>query len=133
MLSDFEPREIYQNMAKILIIEDVKTESLIMKKILIGLGHIVLEASDGAEGLSMTEKEVPDLVLSDIVMPKMDGFQVCRKIRRGSATKDIPVILISSKTEESDKFWGIKQGATDYIGKPVVESALVEAVGKALA
>ncbi|MGJ8639771.1 MAG: response regulator [Opitutaceae bacterium] len=119
-------------MAKILLIEDVKTESLIVNKILRSIGHTVINADNGEDGLALARKEQPDLVLSDIVMPKMDGFQVCRKIKRSSDMNHIPVILISSKTQESDKFWGLKQGAIDYLNKPIEESALVTSVGTAL-
>jgi len=119
-------------MAKILVIEDAKTESLVMNKILKSVGHTVINAENGTDGLSLTEKEQPDLVLSDIVMPEMDGFQVCRKIKRSPSTKHIPVILISSKSEETDKFWGLKQGACDYLNKPFSEEDLVASVGTAL-
>lgn len=119
-------------MAKILVIEDVKTESLIIKKILNTMGHIVIDASNGKDGLAVVEKEMPDLVISDIVMPMMDGFQVCRKIKRNAKTKEIPVILVSSKTQDSDKFWGLKQGASSYLNKPIDEAELVDAVKSAL-
>ncbi len=119
-------------MAKILVIEDVKTESLIVGKILKSMGHLVIHAENGEDGLALLEKEQPDLVLSDIVMPKMDGFQVCRKIKRGAASSHIPVILVSSKTQESDKFWGLKQGASAYLNKPIQESALIAAVTEVL-
>ncbi len=119
-------------MAKILVIEDVKTESLIVSKILKSIGHTVINADNGEDGLALVEKEQPDLVLSDIVMPKMDGFQVCRKIKRNAASSHIPVILVSSKTQDSDKFWGLKQGATDYLNKPIVESTLVDSISKVL-
>lgn len=119
-------------MAKIIVIEDAKTESLVISRILTNRGHTVLSAEDGAEGLSLVQKELPDLVLSDIVMPKMDGFQVCRKVKRGSTTSHIPVVLISSKSEDTDKFWGMKQGASDYLNKPISEEALLASVNSAL-
>ncbi|MEM1223046.1 MAG: response regulator [Verrucomicrobiota bacterium] len=119
-------------MATILLIEDAKTESLVISKILKSIGHTVLNAENGEDGLNLVQKEQPDLVLSDIVMPKMDGFQVCRKIKRNNNTNHIPVILISSKTEDTDRFWGLKQGACDYLNKPVEEGDLVASVGGAL-
>ncbi|MEM8867752.1 MAG: response regulator [Verrucomicrobiota bacterium] len=119
-------------MAKILLIEDAKTESLVVNKILKSIGHTVINAENGQDGLTLVDKELPDLVLSDIVMPQMDGFQVCRKIKRNNTTSHIPVILISSKAEETDKFWGIKQGASDYISKPFKENDLIASVGSAL-
>ncbi|ADE53209.1 response regulator [Coraliomargarita akajimensis] len=119
-------------MAKILLIEDAKTESLVVNKILKSIGHTVINAENGEDGLALAEKEQPDLVLSDIVMPKMDGFQVCRKIKRNKTMQHIPVILISSKSEETDKFWGLKQGASDYLNKPFDESDLVASIGNVL-
>ncbi|MEO0509553.1 MAG: response regulator [Verrucomicrobiota bacterium] len=119
-------------MAKILLIEDAQTDSLVVNKMLKSIGHTVINADNGEDGLALVGKEMPDLIVSDIVMPKLDGFQVCRKVKRNGETKDIPVILVSSKSEETDKFWGMKQGASDYITKPIEEAALLASVGNAL-
>ncbi|WP_309396450.1 response regulator [Cerasicoccus maritimus] len=120
-------------MAKVLVIEDVQTEILILTKILQSMGHTVMTAGDGESGLELAEREQPSLVLSDIVMPKMDGFQVCRRIKRNPTTKEIPVVLISSKTQDSDKFWGLKQGASDYLTKPINDDAVITTVKKLIA
>lgn len=96
------------------------------------LGHSTVVATDGEQALEMAKKENPDLVLLDVVLPRMDGFQVCRKIKKDPQTNRIPVILVSSKTQESDKFWGLKQGASAYICKPFSPDELASAVNKNL-
>ena len=105
-------------MSKILIVDDLPTEVQLMQQAISQLGHSTIVATDGEQALEMAKREQPDLVLLDVVLPRMDGFQVCRKIKKDALTARIPVILVSSKTQESDKFWGLKQGASAYICKP---------------
>ena len=119
-------------MAKILIVDDLPTEVHLMREAISKLGHTTLVAVDGEQALEMTKRENPDLVLLDVVLPRMDGFQVCRKIKKDPQTAKIPVILVSSKTQESDKFWGLKQGASAYICKPFDPAELVDTVTKNL-
>lgn len=117
-------------MGKILIVDDVPTDVALMKMAIAGLGHTVLVANNGIQAIDLVKQEKPNLVLLDIVLPKMDGFQVCRKIKRDPETAHIPIILVSSKTQESDKFWGFKQGANDFLSKPFANKVLVELVNK---
>jgi twitching motility two-component system response regulator PilH len=119
-------------MSKILIVDDLPTEVQLMQAAITKLGHTTVVATDGEQALEMARREIPDLVLLDVVLPRMDGFQVCRKIKKDPQTTKIPVILVSSKTQESDKFWGLKQGASAYICKPFSPQDLADAVAKNL-
>jgi twitching motility two-component system response regulator PilH len=89
------------------------------------MGHEVITAENGREGLNMAIAEQPDVILMDIVMPDMNGFQATRQIARGTDTKHIPVIIVSSKNQETDKVWGQRQGAKGYITKPVDTNELI--------
>lgn len=117
---------------KILIVDDLPTEVQLMQTAIASLGHLTLVATDGEQALDMARRETPDLVLLDVVLPRMDGFQVCRKMKKDPQTANIPVILVSSKTQESDKFWGLKQGASAYICKPFSPAELASTVTKNL-
>ena len=117
---------------KILIVDDLSTERLLMRSILEPRGFQILEASDGEQALALCEQERPNLVMLDIVLPKMDGFQICRRIKRTPELSGTPVILVSSKTQESDRFWGMKQGASDYLNKPLQIDQVIGAVDKHL-
>ena len=119
-------------MSKILIVDDLPTEVQLMQSAIANLGHTTVVATDGDQALEATRREKPDLVLLDVVLPRMDGFQVCRKIKKDPQTSKIPVILVSSKTQESDKFWGLKQGASAYICKPFSAQELADTVTKNL-
>lgn len=112
-------------MSKILVVDDSPTEIFQFKEMLEGLGHEVITADNGRDGVQMAVNEQPDVVLMDIVMPDMNGFQATRQIARGAETKHIPVIIVSSKNQETDKVWGQRQGARGYITKPVNTSELV--------
>ena len=92
----------------------------------------VLTATDGEEALRIAAERQPPLVLLDIVMPKKNGFQVCRHLKTHDGTKDIRVVLISSKTQESDRFWGLKQGADGYLTKPFDDHELLTTVAELL-
>ncbi len=117
-------------MSKILICDDLPTAVEMMKQAVSSLGHHSVVVTDGEAACEMARKEKPDLILLDVVMPKMDGFQACRKIKRDVETANIPVILVSSKSQESDKFWGMKQGASDYITKPFQPGVLAEVIAR---
>jgi twitching motility two-component system response regulator PilH len=119
-------------MATILIVDDLPTEVQLMRAAITSLGHATIVAGDGEQALDMVRREKPDLVLLDVVLPRLDGFQVCRKIKKDPETAKIPVVLVSSKTQESDKFWGLKQGANAYICKPFSPEDLANTVNKNL-
>lgn len=117
-------------MSKVLVVDDSQTEIYQFRSILESLGHEVITADNGLEGVAMATSDLPDLVLMDIVMPDMNGFQATRKISRGETTKHIPVIIVSSKDQETDKVWGERQGAKGYITKPVDRNKLVALISK---
>ncbi|ROR34175.1 response regulator transcription factor [Inmirania thermothiophila] len=115
-------------MARVLIVDDSPTEIHIISTMLERNGYEVLSATSGEEGVEMARSQRPDLILMDIVMPGLNGFQATRQIARDPQTAGIPVIIVSSKGQESDKVWGLRQGAKDYIVKPVTEPELLAKV-----
>lgn len=112
-------------MARILIVDDSSTEVHIFTRMLQNHGHEVLVAKNGAEGLEVARSQIPDLILMDIVMPEMDGFQATRAIHKDPQTQNIPVVMISTKSQETDQIWAKRQGAQDYIIKPIEEQELI--------
>lgn len=115
-------------MAKILIVDDSPTEIHILSKALEGDGHQVVVATDGEEGVAKAIAELPDLILMDVVMPGLNGFQATRKIHRNASTKHIPIIIVTTKDQDTDREWGMRQGAMDYLVKPVNTGILTEKV-----
>ncbi len=112
---------------KILVVDDSPTELHMVVDIL--NRHKVPEvvtATNGLDAIAKSLSENPDLILMDVVMPEMNGFQATRKIKKNPATAGIPVIIISSKDQETDKVWGKRQGADEYLTKPVNESELIK-------
>jgi twitching motility two-component system response regulator PilH len=110
---------------KILIVDDSATERHVLVTLLEGKGYTTVTASNGEEGVAAAKRELPDLILMDVVMPGMNGYQATRTISRDDATKHIPVIMCTSKDQETDKIWGMRQGALDYMVKPVDGAALL--------
>ena len=112
-------------MACVMIVDDSPTDILNLKNILQKAGHTVVEATNGAEAIGRIRQSQPDCVLMDVVMPGINGFQATRTLSRDPATKDIPIIVISSKSQETDRLWALRQGAKEYIVKPVKEADLL--------
>jgi len=119
-------------MARILIVDDSPSQLLGIKRIVEKLGHEALTAEDGAAGVDAAKREVPDLILMDVVMPNLNGFQATRAITREPTTKHIPVILVTTKDQETDRMWGMRQGAKAYITKPFSEKELLEIIQSTL-
>ena len=119
-------------MAKILIVDDSPTQMANMIKIVESHGHKTVTATNGMEGVDKAKSELPDLILMDVVMPELNGFQATRKITKDPATQHIPIILVTTKDQETDKVWGMRQGAKAYLTKPVNEAALVKLVQELL-
>jgi twitching motility two-component system response regulator PilH len=103
---------------RILLVEDSPAHLQLMQDALAGRGYDLLVAEDGERALAQARMHKPDLILLDIVLPKVSGFQVCRQIKSDAELSKIPVIFVSSKTQEFDRYWGLKQGADGYITKP---------------
>ncbi len=119
-------------MARILVAEDSITDLQFIKNALKETGYEILTASNGDEAEQKVRSEMVDLIILDVVMPKKNGFQVCRSLKRDEKYRHIPIILITSKTQDSDRFWGLKQGADEYVTKPFEPTDLLEAVKKHL-
>ncbi|MBS0376568.1 MAG: response regulator [Proteobacteria bacterium] len=120
-------------MALILIVDDSPTEVHVIRKALEKHGYQTAAAADGAEGIRLAKTMKPDLIFMDIVMPGVNGFQATRTLANDPETKRIPVIMVTSKSQETDRIWGMRQGAIDYLVKPVSAEKLVEKAQAALA
>ena len=119
-------------MAKILIVDDSPTETYAFKAMLEGHGFEVLTVDNGADGIALARQEQPDIVLMDIVMPGLNGFQATRQLTKGAETKHIPVVIVTTKDQETDRVWGQRQGATGYLVKPVTEQKMVSTINAVL-
>ena len=115
-------------MARVLIVDDSPSQLMGMKRIIEKLGHEILTAEDGALGVEAAKRELPDLILMDVVMPNLNGFQATRSISKEPATSHIPIVLVTTKDQETDRVWGMRQGAKAYLTKPVNEAALIKLV-----
>ena len=113
----------------ILVVDDSPTELKIVTRTLQNRGYRIVTAIDGEEALLKAAHEKPNLIVLDVVLPKKNGFQVCRQLKTTADTKDIKIILLTSKKQDSDRFWGMKQGADAYVTKPFSEDELLTSVG----
>lgn len=119
-------------MARILIVDDSPTEIHVLKTMLEKNGFETLAANSGEQGIEMAKAEKPDLILMDIVMPGLNGFQATRQLTKGDDTSSIPVIIVTTKDQKTDEVWGLRQGAKDYITKPAQEADLVSKINSVL-
>lgn len=115
-------------MGKILIVDDSRLIAHVAKTMLTKRGHEVILAQDGKAGLEAAKSEQPDIILLDLIMPIMDGYEVCEHLKKDDSTKEIPIIMVTSKAEASDKVKGLEMGALDYVAKPFDEGELVARV-----
>jgi twitching motility two-component system response regulator PilH len=120
-------------MALILIVDDSPTEVHVMQKALEKGGYRTAVAADGQEGIRLAREMHPDLIFMDIVMPGMNGFQATRALVNDPDTRGIPIVMVTSKSLETDRIWGLRQGAIDYMVKPVSPAQLVEKAQATLA
>jgi twitching motility two-component system response regulator PilH len=119
-------------MPKILVVDDSPTTLRAITDLLGSHGYKVITARDGEEALNKATAEQPELILLDVVLPGANGFQVCRQLKTGESTKGIKVILVTSKDQKTDRFWGMKQGADAYVTKPFESDELLKQVQASL-
>jgi len=105
-------------MQNILIVDDVQTDRELLGSVVSHAGHHPIYAGDGSQAVEIAKQSQPALIFLDVVMPQQDGFKTCRALKADPKTSKIPVILVTSKKGDSDKFWGKKQGADEHVGKP---------------
>ena len=119
-------------MAHILIIDDSPTDVRVFTTLLEKNGHRVSSAANAEDGIAVAKREHPDLVLMDVIMPGMNGFQATRTLSREAETSSIPVLIVTTKSMETDRVWGLRQGAKDFLTKPVAEQELLARIQKLL-
>lgn len=120
-------------MARVLIVDDSPTETFRMTSVLTQHGFDVVAAASGEQGIDLANKERPDVVLMDVVMPGINGFQATRQLSRDAATSHIPIVIVSTKDQATDRLWGERQGAKAYLAKPVDEKLLIKTINSLLA
>ena len=112
----------------ILVVDDSLSQRLVLNALLTKQGHRVIMACDGEEAVAKAKSELPDLIVMDIVMPGLNGFQATRILSRDPDTSSIPVIIVTTKSMETDRIWGMRQGAKDFLTKPPNERDLVQRI-----
>ncbi len=119
-------------MALVLIVDDSPTQTHALRTSLEKHGYDIATANNGQDGVRKAQELHPDLILMDVIMPHLNGFQATRELSRHPETAAIPVVMVTTKDEESDRVWGIRQGAVDYLVKPVTERELLDSARAAL-
>jgi len=118
--------------ANVLVVEDSPPQREMITKILQESGMIVQSASDGLEAMEMIQQNCPDVLVLDVVMPRMNGYELCRKLKADPKTEKVLVVMCSTKGEEFDKYWGMRQGADAYITKPFQPAELISTIKQLL-
>ncbi len=119
-------------MVKVLVVDDSPMVLEMVSAHLKQHGMDVMEANNGAEAVEKLKVSTPDLVVTDVVMPQMNGYELCRWIKNNASTKDVPVVMCTTKSEEFDKYWGMKQGADAYLTKPYHPPELIKTIKQLL-
>jgi twitching motility two-component system response regulator PilH len=119
-------------MSRVLVVEDSPPQREMITALLKDSGLSVTSASDGVEALEQIQGSRPDIVVLDIVMPRMNGYELCRRLKSDPSTQEVPVVMCSTKGEEFDRYWGMRQGADAYIAKPFQPQELVGTVKQLL-
>jgi twitching motility two-component system response regulator PilH len=120
-------------MARVLIVDDSPTEIYKLTTMLEKSGHSVLTAETGEAGVDLAKRELPDVVLMDIVMPGLNGFQATRQLTKSPETAHIPVIIVTTKDQQTDRVWGMRQGAKAYLAKPIQADVLMATISDVMA
>lgn len=115
-------------MTTVLVVDDSPSEMAKFRDILAKNNFTMIEATNGEDGCIKAAEHLPDIILMDIVMPEMNGFQATRKITKGKTTSHIPVVIVSTKNQETDRVWGKRQGAKEYLTKPIDEQELMRVI-----
>ena len=115
-------------MSRVLIVDDSPSQLVGMKRTVEKLGHEVITAEDGAAGVEVAKRELPDLILMDVVMPNLNGFQATRTISKDPKTSHIPIVLVTTKDQDMDRVWGMRQGAKAYVTKPIDDAELTRVI-----
>ncbi len=116
----------------ILVVEDSPMEMKLMLGLLENKGYQLLSAIDGEQAVAAAQEHHPDLILLDVVLPKKNGYQVCRQLKGSPETAGSKIVMVSSKSQETDRFWGMKQGADDYVTKPIDAEVMLAAIARAM-
>lgn len=119
--------------ATILIVDDSRTAIAVLSKTLEPTGYSIISASNGEEGIEMAKIHQPDMILMDVIMPGLNGFQATRILRKEETTKSIPIVIISGNEQATEKFWGLRVGANGFLPKPVDRAELFYLLGEHLA
>jgi two-component system, chemotaxis family, response regulator PixH len=119
-------------MATVLVVEDAPSEMELMSHYLREEGYSVIGALSGKEGLDKAIAQKPDVIVTDVVMPGFSGFELCRKLKRTPETQAVPVVICTSKKQNIDRLWGMRQGADVYLTKPYTREQLIQAIKTAL-
>jgi twitching motility two-component system response regulator PilH len=115
-------------MGTILVVEDTPSEMELMSYYLRESGYFVINAGSAKEALNKAIEQKPDVIVTDVVMPGMSGFELCRSLKKHPATEKVPIVICTSKNQEIDRLWGMRQGADAYITKPFTREQLIRAV-----
>ena len=126
------PRKMAAKVVTVLVVEDAPSEMALMRHYLNEVGYSVIGAPTGKEGLDKAIAQQPDVIVTDVVMPGISGFELCRKLKRTPETSNVPIVMCSSKKQTIDRLWGMRQGAKVYLTKPYTQDELVAAVEQAL-
>jgi twitching motility two-component system response regulator PilH len=119
-------------MSKVLLVDDNPSQIELMELYLREVGHTVIRLTDAKQALNKALEQKPDVIVTDIVMPGMSGFELCRRLKQHPGTARVPIVICSSKNQEIDRLWGMKQGATAYLTKPFSKEQLLRAVNLAV-
>ena len=119
-------------MSTVLVVDDSQTLRSMLTEMLEGVGIRVIEAANGIEAKAHIQEKLPDLVITDLIMPEMNGYELCRWIKNDPEKQNVPVLICSTKSEEFDRYWGMKQGADAYITKPFHPPELLKTVKQLL-